>query len=45
LHSLKRLAQSWRGFLVALANVAHSKLALSQHFFQVDAQLQIQRLA
>jgi hypothetical protein len=45
LHSLKRLAQSWRGFLVALANVAHSKLALSQRFFQVDAQLQIQRLA
>jgi hypothetical protein len=37
--------RSWHGFLVAQANVAHSKLAHSQHFFQEDAQLQIQLLA
>jgi hypothetical protein len=44
-HLLKRLVQSWHGFLVALANVAHSKLVLLRDFFQADAQLQIQRLA
>jgi hypothetical protein len=37
--------RSWHGFLVAQANVAHSKLELSQHFFQEVVQLQIQPLA
>jgi hypothetical protein len=44
-HLLKRLVQSWHGFLVALVNVVHSKLVLSLGFFQADARSQIQRLA
>jgi hypothetical protein len=42
---LKKPAQSWHGFLVALANVAHSKLVPLLHSFQEVAQLQIQLLA
>jgi hypothetical protein len=44
LHWLKKLAQRWRGFLVVLANVAHSKLVPLPHSFQEVAQLQIQLL-
>jgi hypothetical protein len=44
-HLLKRLVQSWHGFLVAQVSVVHSKLVLSLGFFQADARSQIQRLA
>jgi hypothetical protein len=37
--------RSWHGFLVALANVVHSKLVHLLHSFLEVAQLQIQRLA
>jgi hypothetical protein len=44
-HLLKRLVQSWHGFLVAQVSVVHSKLVLLRDFFQADARSQIQRLA